>query len=155
MIDIWAMICLAVGLVLIAAEAFIPGFGAFGVIGFVLLVAAAILQATTVWQAVLYLFIALAIGVLLFVLLTRSFTRGRLAKSKVVLKEAADGSASPSLEALVGETGTAVTKLRPAGKAYIANALYDVVSQGEFIEKEETIVVLSAEGSRVVVKRLS
>ena len=154
-IDIWAVICLVVGLVLIAAEAFIPGFGAFGLVGIGLLIAAALLQASTLWQALLYLVIVLALGAVLFIVLTRSIIRGRLSKSKVVLKEAADGTASPSPVSLVGAEGLTVTEMRPAGKARIQDMLYDVVSEGAFIEKNEKIVVTSVEGNRIVVRRLS
>jgi membrane-bound ClpP family serine protease len=82
-----------------------------------------------------------------------------LAKSPVTLKtklSRADGYSSQpeELSAYLGKTGTAVTDLRPAGTALIENQRVDVVSRGEYIEKGASIVVLTIDGNRVVVKKV-
>ena len=58
-----------------------------------------------------------------------------------------------SASALVGKKGTAYTVLRPSGKVMIDNQLYDAFTRGEFIEKGETIEVVSSEGVTLKVKK--
>ena len=50
-----------------------------------------------------------------------------------------------------GMQGTAVTVLRPSGKARFANHLVDVVTEGEFIAPQTPVTVIETDGLRVVV----
>ncbi len=51
-----------------------------------------------------------------------------------------------------GMQGTAVTVLRPSGKARFADHLVDVVTEGEFIVPETRVTIIETDGMRVVVK---
>ncbi len=51
-----------------------------------------------------------------------------------------------------GMHGTAVTVLRPSGKARFADHVVDVVTEGEFIARETPVTVIQTDGMRVVVK---
>src|SRR5213592_3397737 len=51
-----------------------------------------------------------------------------------------------------GMQGTAVTVLRPSGKARFADHVVDVVTEGEFISRETLVTVIQTDGMRVVVK---
>ncbi len=51
-----------------------------------------------------------------------------------------------------GTQGTAVTVLRPSGKARFADHVVDVVTEGEFIAPQTPVIVLQTDGMRVVVK---
>ena len=51
-----------------------------------------------------------------------------------------------------GTPGTAVTVLRPSGKARFADHVVDVVTEGEFIAPQTPITVTQADGMRVVVR---
>lgn len=53
-----------------------------------------------------------------------------------------------------GATGTALTTLRPSGKARFADHVVDVVTEGEFIAADSSVTVLSTDGMRVVVKSI-
>jgi len=48
-----------------------------------------------------------------------------------------------------------VTKLYPAGKAKIAGRIYDVVSNGQLVDKGEQVIVIEAQGNRIVVKQVN
>jgi membrane-bound serine protease (ClpP class) len=54
-----------------------------------------------------------------------------------------------------GMKGTALSILRPSGKAQFADHIVDVVTQGEFIAPETPVTVVQADGMRVVVKASS
>jgi len=80
-----------------------------------------------------------------------------LAYSPVALRKSlkkTDGvtSQSEKLGGYMGKTGTTVTNLRPAGTARIDGRRVDVVSRGEFIEKDKPVIVIAVEGNRVVVR---
>ena len=51
-----------------------------------------------------------------------------------------------------GMNGTAVTVLRPSGKARFENHVVDVVTEGEFIAPQTPVTVIQTDGMRVVVK---
>jgi membrane-bound serine protease (ClpP class) len=51
-----------------------------------------------------------------------------------------------------GMQGTAVTVLRPSGKARFADHVVDVVTEGEFIPPQTPVTVIQTDGMRVVVK---
>jgi membrane-bound serine protease (ClpP class) len=53
----------------------------------------------------------------------------------------------------VGRHGTAVTTLRPSGKADIGGRVYSVETEGTFIEQGERITVVAVHGSRVIVAK--
>ena len=51
-----------------------------------------------------------------------------------------------------GMQGTAITVLRPSGKARFADHVVDVVTEGEFIAPQTPVIVIQTDGMRVVVK---
>lgn len=52
-----------------------------------------------------------------------------------------------------GMKGTALSVLRPSGKARFADQMVDVVTEGDFIPAETAITVIQADGMRVIVRR--
>jgi membrane-bound serine protease (ClpP class) len=56
----------------------------------------------------------------------------------------------PELE---GKSGTAVTPLRPSGTVRIEGRRYSAVTDGEFIEKDDTVTVKKTEGNRIEVRK--
>jgi membrane-bound serine protease (ClpP class) len=64
------------------------------------------------------------------------------------------GHFSEHPRSLVGQEGTALTVLRPAGKAKIHGRTIDVVSEGPFIQPETRVEVVEVSGNRVVVRQI-
>ncbi len=62
-------------------------------------------------------------------------------------------SSDEALSDLVGREGTAATDLRPSGTVKIGGERIDVVTRGDYINRDETVVVARVEGSRVIVRR--
>ena len=62
-------------------------------------------------------------------------------------------SVDPRIEGnLIGQKGITVTALRPAGMATIKDQKVDVVSVGEFIDKNIPVSVVDISGNRIVVR---
>ncbi|MEO5720212.1 MAG: NfeD family protein [Chthoniobacterales bacterium] len=59
-----------------------------------------------------------------------------------------------TLEVSPGAEGTALTTLRPSGKARFADHIVDVVTEGDFIPADSAVAVVSTDGMRVVVKAI-
>lgn len=51
-----------------------------------------------------------------------------------------------------GDTGTAVSRLAPMGKAYINGEYYEVASFNEFINEQTEIEVFKIENNKIIVK---
>lgn len=101
------------------------------------------------------LFAAMALSILVFFLLLRHLPSSRL-WNKVILRDASTTargyvSAEAHLE-LVGQRGRAETDLRPSGAVSFGSAPVDVVSEGGYIPRGTVVVVVSAQGNRVVVR---
>lgn len=80
-----------------------------------------------------------------------------LAKSPVTLRtklsrESGVTSQSEKLNKYSGCEGRALTDLRPAGMAMIGQERVDVVTRGEYIEKEADVLVVAVRGNQVIVK---
>jgi len=80
-----------------------------------------------------------------------------LAKSPVTLRtklSRKDGVTAQSMDQkkYMGSSGLALTDLRPSGVAKINHERLDVVTQGEYIEKQTPIIVIAVRGNQIVVK---
>jgi membrane-bound ClpP family serine protease len=81
-----------------------------------------------------------------------------LAKSPVTLRKRLskqDGVTSQSLDQndYLGKVGLAITNLRPSGVATIDEQRLDVVTRGEYIEKQTEIIVIAVRGNQIIVKQ--
>lgn len=166
------LLLVVAGVLLLLVELFVlPGFGIAGFAGILCLAAGMILsfqdfvipKPAFPWQAeLLTRNIAQVLGAgLAAFLVSMLFLRyvfpnlGRAARGPY-LATALTGAHADSTEAArvrVGDSGRALTFLRPAGKAEIGGDRFDVISQGEFIEKDTAVVVIAIEGNRVIVAR--
>lgn len=59
-----------------------------------------------------------------------------------------------ALARLAGQTGVALTMLRPSGRGQFGEQIVDVVTEGDFIEQGQAVRVSLVEGGRVVVQRV-
>jgi len=152
-ISIWSLVLLVAGIGFLAAEIFHPGFGLPGVLGLVALGLDILISARTFAQGLLFTAIAAVIVLVVFLIGATLISRGKL-PGKLVLREengTEEGFTSAETAARPGQTGRAVTVLRPAGIAEIGGRRLDVVTRGEFLPEGAALRVESAEGSRVVV----
>ena len=148
-----AIILLILGFGLVVLEMYLPGFGAPGILGCILLIAGVIAARPTPLQA---LIMAVVIIILLCIALSifiHSASKGRLSNSRLVLKEVATRPENENeLRYFIGKTGTTTTPLRPAGIAEFDGVKLNVVSEGEFVEAQRPVTVERVEGNRIVVR---
>lgn len=112
---------------------------------------------------VLNLLFAILAAIVVIAILARFLPRTNLYRRFVL---SADIPSGPSLtvaprefgtpaDVVAGRQGTAITTLRPSGKARFADHVLDVVTEGEFIPADTPVAVVSTDGMRVVVKAIA
>jgi len=153
-------ILFVLGIALVIIELVMPGFGLAGTLGIISLVAGVVLVYPLVSPPVLALIIAtiLLIIVGMLVYMYKSAVKGGRI-SKLLLLNTRTGkeegfSSTNDNKDLIGLEGRAETVLRPAGTGEFNGKKYDVVTDGEFIEKGSRIKIIDVEGFRIVVKKL-
>src|SRR5438309_7750895 len=108
----------------------------------------------------LNMFIALVGALIVIALLARYLPRTSLYRRFALIDSNPPGPSlagaprhfATALALAPGMQGTAVTVLRPSGKARFADHVVDVVTEGEFIARETPVTVIQTDGMRVVVK---
>lgn len=156
------IILYVLGLFFACIEIFTPGFGFFGIIGILALVAGIVLRIIaggTALEIILTMVGIIAVLAVVFAITAKSAQSGRLSKSPLILSQNAVSSGltegTNDYSYLVEKTGVTTTFLRPVGKANIENDNYDVIAaDGEIIESGENIKVISVEGQKIIVKKI-
>ncbi|HSM60439.1 MAG TPA: NfeD family protein [Longimicrobiales bacterium] len=155
----------AAGLVLLGVEVFvIPGFGIFGILGGIAVLAGLFMSllgglptVPDFTRAGMVLTTSILIVLVSAWVLIRSLPgSSRLARSGIFLVSRTDRSvgfeSAPHRIELVGKEGTAITDLRPSGTGLFGEERIDVVSESEWIQAGTPIRIVSAEGYRHVVR---
>ena len=146
------------GVLCIVIEMLAPTVGLLAGLGVAAMLYSVVFALGGTMNAVGALAASIALAVLIFALIVKRLPSSKLWR-RVVLHDSTtteNGYVSAETRAeLVGCTGFAETELRPSGRALVAGQPVDVVSEGAFIGKGTSIVVVSANGSRVVVRALN
>ena len=146
----------------------IPGFGITGVSGIVLIAASLVLSRQDfIWPSfewewdvfrrnLLTVGISVVSSIIAFGVIIRLFPHLPFF-NRLILAAPADGKvARVTTDSLVdlteGRRGYTVTPLRPVGKAEIEGVVYNVQTEGEFVDAGIDIEVVSIEGNRVLVR---
>ena len=166
----WEIVLFFVGIILIAIEVFIiPGFGVFGVFGLFTSIGSLILIMLNndffdftfvLSKDLVSSSLSVLISVFSFLLLVLfggvKITDTKAFK-KIALEETQESSkgfiSKKYSDELIGVKGKSFSVLRPSGKVIINEKIYDASTNGEFIEKNKNVEVISNEGSSLKVKK--
>lgn len=163
---------LVAGILLLGVEVFVlPGFGLPGFAGMVLIVVGIVLamqdfvvpDPSIPWQKdllienavrVLGAYVAAMIAGLLFI----RYVMPRIPSSREgpYLAASLEGAHADSRETQMvsaGDTGVALSYLRPSGKAEINDEMFDVITENQFLEKGTPIRVIDIRGNRIIVDK--
>lgn len=166
----WEILAFVIGIILLAVEFFIiPGFGVFGVAGIVLVLGGLVLgmlpnqafdfelvPSSQLFVALLTVILAALTAVGMVFWLTPKVNEWGAFKHLTLTstQDRSQGFTSRTYtEDMLGKLGTVHSRLRPSGRVEIAGEIYDAYSRGEFLEKGESIEVISTEGTSLKVKK--
>lgn len=160
------MLIILLGLALLLVEMlFIPGFGLAGIGGIVIILwglyelllpdipVGAEIESLALWGLTIGIIGGLIGLLILFRLMTKTSFWTKLTAPGLE-KAAAGFSTSIGLENLVNAEGSAQTDLRPSGWIIVNEKKIFVVSEGDYIDQNSRVKILSVEGNRVVVRKL-
>ena len=149
----WVSILLLIlGLGFVVLELYTPGIGIPGIIGGISLIAFIVITGQNASQRLILTGILIVICAILFVIFFTLLSKKRLPKS-LILDETEEGfTGSEDRQFLLGKVGIVLSTCRPAGNADFDGTKLDVVSRGEFINKDAKVEVIEIEGNRIVVK---
>lgn len=163
------LILFLAGIVLLLIEIFvIPGFGIVGIMGTLFILTSLVLSMAEgrfkflTWQNIqlsLSKVTAALIGsIILSIVLLKFLPRTSLGKQVILetTEESEEGYVvhTDARSELVGMTGVTITPLHPSGTMLLHNKRYDVVTEGDFIEKNMQVKVIVVEGARIVVRKV-
>jgi membrane-bound ClpP family serine protease len=143
---------LLIGLTLIVIElVFVPGTTIIGLLGAVFAVAGIVVSYRHFGDEIgLYVLIgtsAVTLGVLIYSFRSRSW-------SKLALKTSIDSKVNEgAIDALkVGDTGVAISVLRPFGKAEFNNKQYEVRTAGNYVESGVQVSIVQIASNQIIVE---
>ncbi|MGB3183697.1 MAG: NfeD family protein [Cyclobacteriaceae bacterium] len=140
------------GLILVAVEIFLtPGVGFAGIGGIVALVMAAIYAFSSYGPMVgTLVLMVVTIGIVLAVIYGfRKKTWERLAL-KDVISSRVNEDRKPAMA--IGETGTAISNLRPYGQAEFFGKVYEVRTQTHYVDRGQAIKIIRVDNHTIFVE---
>jgi len=176
--DVWEILLIVLGVILLAVEIWVPGFGVPGIAGLALIcfgIVASFVgpempnQPPFHWPTLDYTVDALKTGVWVLLIGLVGTVAGAIALSRYLPKMPYVGTivaANPTAASVAmadpypddvthpGAVGVAQSMLRPAGKARFNDMLVDVCTDGEFIESGARVEVVERHGNRIVVRQV-
>ena len=155
-----ALLLFFVGAILLLVELFVlPGFGVTGFLGIAALGFSTILVFGGIYSAIQAISKFMALSIVMLLSLYYIAPRLKLF-DRFILKEelttangfvAVDNSAFDNLINLEGIT---LSPLRPSGFVRIGSQKFEVVSDGDFVERNQRVTVVAIEGTKIVVRPL-
>lgn len=150
-----AIVLLALGIILIILEFFVAG-GILGFFGVASIIVALLMSGYKLSHMTMSVAIAFVAAITVAIILYKWIGTERGLFKKLILRDRTmsdEGYVSyDDRSELVGKEGITVTPLRPAGTAIIDDNRLDVVSEGNFIEANQKVVIIHVEGVRIVVR---
>lgn len=147
------LLCLMLGAALMIVEVFLPGFGLPGVSGIVLIGAGTVI----IWlkagalTALATLLVVIAVLAVLISYMMRRATEGG-AHARIFLREKEELRSGEDMQVLLGKQGRTTSVLRPAGIGDFDGVRLNVVTEGNFIERDKPIEIVNVDGARIVVR---
>lgn len=155
-----ALILFSIGIILLLLEFFvIPGFGLAGIFGILLTCLSVIMVFGGIYDALNAIAKMIVISVFFIVALYKLGPKFKLF-DELILKESLSTEAGfvavdlDKYKDLLNLEGITVSPLRPSGIVKIGDQRYEVVSDGEYIERNQRVVVIAVEGTKIVVRQL-
>lgn len=152
-----SIVLFALGILFLILEMFVPSFGILGVLGVAGVATGIAIAAYDTGDALRALGIAGLIALAIVAVFAYAFRRKGI-WNRFILKDQLTTERGyipqESRESWIGREGVSLSPLRPAGVADIGGQRVDVVTSGEFVERDRPLRVTAADGTRIVVREI-
>lgn len=156
-LNLFSVFLYVLGLVLLMVEAMFPGFGIAGISGVIIVIISIIMISNSILQGLLLLIGTTAVVALLLIIFIKLGWAKKYLKFFILKTEQKNEEGYVSNDKYtnyIGKKGIVVTPLRTSGTILIGSIKLDVVSEGEFINKDAVVEVLRTEGSSIFVREI-
>jgi len=137
-------------LAILVLEVFVPSGGVLAVLGGIGLLVSTYYG----FQESIFLGIGQILASIIAVPLMFFYGLRKMTLNKKLDTEEGFHSDKSGMDYLLNRQGVALTSLRPSGSIIIDGKRFDVVTEGEMIDKDTPVRVSKIEGARIVVKTL-
>ena len=143
------------GIVVIIAEIILPSGGILSIAALGLFGYSLFIIFNEISNTVGFAFVAadLVLIPVLVIVGLKLLARSPVTLRKTLSRKEGVSSQSSELDSYIDMEGTAVTDLRPAGIAVINGNRVDVVTRGEYLEKDASILVIAVTGNQIIVRK--
>jgi membrane-bound serine protease (ClpP class) len=162
----WEILIFVVGVLLVAVEIFvIPGFGAAGISGIILIIAGLSLSllgnvnfnfegvsSSDYGRSMLTVLLGVGMGFFAVLWISSRIGSQGMFRRVALGTDLADALSVPVFSNLIGKNGRSLTVLRPSGKVLIDGEIYDAISETGFMDKGVWIKVVRTENAQVYVE---
>ena len=154
-----SLVLIGCGVVLMAAEFFLPTGGILAVVGIGAIVVAVgiiLLYGSTMEAvaAVIAASIGIPVGMNLVLYAYRKYSRRFELKSDTITATIADAPELAGLEALKGRHGKTLSAMRPSGSVDFDGRRVDALTEGMMLEPGEWVRCVDVRAGRVIVRRV-
>jgi len=160
------LIVVGIGILLLLLEFFIiPGFGLLGISGLIVILGGLFMllipenPLTNDYNSASWAFAISTIGGIISIFLIFRLLSKTKFWEKLTLptsQKSSEGyNTSIGLEGFVGKLGISTSDLRPSGWGEFDAKKLFVVTEGEFVDRKEKIEILSVDGNRILVRKIS
>ncbi len=152
----WIVGLIGVALVLIFCEVLLPG-GLLGVLAACCMIAATAIasQEYGILAGAAVFIGSLVAALVLTIVEFKFFANTRYGKS-LFLKHTIQSHLNPdrAKDLIIGQSGTALTRLNPSGKIHVDDRNYEAFSQDGYVEAGESVKVISQDGFKLTIQKL-
>jgi membrane-bound serine protease (ClpP class) len=144
-----------VGVIVIIAEIILPSGGILSIVALSVFGYSLFVVFKEISNTVGFAFVAadLVLIPVLVIVGLKLMARSPVTLRKTLSREEGVSSQPPELDSYIDTQGTAVTNLRPAGIAVVNGKRVDVVTRGEYLEKDSAIIVIAVTGNQIIVRK--
>lgn len=155
-VSIFAILFFVLGILLLALEVVIPGFGLPGISGIICLVIGFYMITGELLESVMYLSISIIISAITIIYVFKNGISHKKFQN-LILHGSNNDSATmkekqESYRRLLGKKGVTATTLRPSGIVIIDGKRYSALTEGEFVEKDKEIQIIHVDHFKIIVK---
>ena len=154
--NVYSLFIFLLGLVLLFVEVIVPGFGLPGISGIIFVIVGIAMSMRTLEIAVASIAIAGVSSVIVGIILIKKGANSKFAKKITLFESMTAEKGYLSVDApriKVGDKGFTMTPMRPIGYIVIDNEKFEASSESGFIDKDEGVIVLKVDGSKIFIKR--
>lgn len=153
-----SLILVICGIILMAIEFCVPGFGIFGILGIGSLFGAIISRAVegaNITQICIMIILCLLIVSAMLALMPFAMKKGLLSKTGIVENgQVVKPNNVSTKKELVGKIGKTTCACRPAGSVEIDDVVYDCVSEKAYIGVNKKVQILEIKDEVILVKEI-